>query len=525
MTVPAHDRSPHARRATLRRVLLAVSACLTLVASSLTLAAPLAQQPGPTSVYLPLIRGGQGAGDPDAPVTPTPVPDQRAARFLEPTIKHASAALALDSAGGMHAAYAHFLPTAENPRAVYTYCTVGPAGCGSAASWQSVALGERVREVQLALTAQAQPRLLIVSDEPEQGGQLYSYAACDQNCASAAAWTIAPVVTSYNATSVSDQDQPQRSFALDPQGRPAFLYNDRNYQYAEPDRYGAYYASCEERCTEAASWSTTPLSLIYQGGWSFDYEKMNYHALRFTPDGRPRFIAQVYALHADGSDAPYGLYYYGCDTNCDETASWRRRYLLPTGGGAVPQPSWDLAFDGDGRPHVALFLGDSITPEEFINQLLYISCAAADCLAVGDTWNFSRVLGVKGAGQGADVEVDGQGRPRLAWIDTNGDLGYAWCETACASDGASWRRQTVEDEARLRAEHPQAIPPHCRNDLWSGLAPVLALDHGGNPRIAYDVAVDADCYYDTTPSDPSDPPTVRFEPIWRGVRLTYLPHP
>lgn len=247
--------------------------------------------------------------------------------------------------------------------------------------------------------------------------------------------------------------------------------------------------------------------------------------MRFTPDGKPRFIARVYALNSDGSDAPFGLYYYGCDSACDESANWRRRYLLPTGGGAAPHPSWDLAFDTAGRPHIALFLGDSITPAEFVHQLLYISCTVDDCLAPGDTWSFSQVLKVQGAGQGADVEVDGQGRPRLAWISVDGDLGYAWCDSNCASESAIWQQQTVETEAQLRAEQPQAIPSHCRNDLWNGLAPVLALDRGGNPRIVYDLAVSADCYYDTTPGDPSDPPTVRFEPIWRGVHLTYFPQP
>jgi hypothetical protein len=511
------------------RALLALGALLALLAGPLAFAAPAAQQRGPHTVYLPVVRGGQGAGTPvptpPTPTPPTPTPAVRGARFLEPTIKHASADLALDANGGMHAAYAHFIPNAEHPRAVYTFCTAGPSGCADAAAWQSVALADRVREVQLELTAQGQPRLLIVSDEVERDGQEYRYAACDQSCGSADSWASAVVATSYNATSVTDADQPQRSFALDPEGRPAFLYNDRNYQYAEPDRYGAYYASCETSCTDAGSWTTTALSRIYRSTWSFDYEKFTYQALRFTPDGKPRFIARVYALNADGSEAPYGLYYYGCDGDCDQSASWRRRYLLPTGGGSVPHPSWDLAFDGAGKPHIALFLGDSITPPEFVNQLLYIGCSAQDCLAPGDTWSFSQVLKVKGAGQGADVEVDGQGRPRLAWIGPDGDLGYAWCDANCAAETAVWQQQTVETEAQLRAEHPQAIPPHCRNDLWNGLAPVLALDRGGNPRIAYDVAVSADCYYDTTPGDPSDPPTVRFEPIWRGVHLTFFPQP
>lgn len=506
-------------RSTLGRALLTLGAAILLIGQSLGLAAP-AGQLGPYAVYLPVTHGAGSATTP-----PPPAPGQRGARFLEAQTRHASADIAIDAASGMHAAYAHYIPSAENPRAVYTFCTAWPGGCASAAAWRSVALGERVREVQLELTAAGQPRLLIVSEDAERGGREHWYAACDSGCDSAAAWSSALVVTSYNAESVTDDDQPQRSFALDPQGRPAFLYNDRNYQYAEPDLYGAFYAACAERCAEPSSWSIAGLSRVHRGYLSFDYETMSYQALRFTPDGSPRFVARVYALNEDGSSAENGLYYYGCDAACDEPSSWGRRFLVPTGGGATPHPSWDLAFDSAGRPRVALFLGDSITPEEYVNQLLYLACDAADCLAPGDTWDFSQVLGVRGAGHGADVEIDAQGSPRLAWIDASGDLGFAWCDASCASEAAVWKQQVVETEAQLRASHPQAIPGHCRSDLWSGLAPVLALDQAGSPRIAYDVAVSADCYYDTTPGDPSDPPVVRFEPIWRGVRLTFFPKP
>lgn len=505
--------------------LLAIVAGLAIFGGSLAQAGPPAQTASTHTVYLPFVRGGAGAGGGPSEPGPGPAPSQRGARFFEAQIKTASADLAIDAAGTMHAAYAHFVPTAENPRAVYSFCSGGPAACASDAAWQSVALGEAVREVQLELTAAGAPRLLYISDEPERGGFEHHYAACDQGCADPASWASTLVVTSYNAGAITDQDQPQRSFALDPQGRPAFLYNDRNYQYAEPDLYGAFYASCAANCSEAGSWTTTGLSRIHRGYLSFDYEKMNYEALRFTPDGKARFIAQVYALNEDGSSAESGLYYYGCDGDCADAGSWSRRYLLPTGGGAVPQPSWDLAFDAQGRPHVALFLGDGINPAEFVNQLLYISCSAADCLAPGDSWSFSRVLKLRGAGQGADVEVDAQGRPRIAYIGESGDLGYAWCDAACATDGTAWGQQVVETEAQLRAAYPQVLPGHCRSDLWTGLAPVLALDGGGNPRIAYDLAVNADCYYDTTPGDPSDPPTVRFEAIWRGAHLTYFPHP
>ncbi len=529
-------RTITALRGAWTRALLALGACLALLGGSLA----LAQQGGPNTIYLPLIRGGGGQTQPTpsptqptpgptqptpSPTQPTPAPVLSGARFLEQQIKNYSADVAIDAAGGIHAAYAHFIPTAENPRAVYTFCTAGPSACGSAAAWQSVALGEDVREVQLELTADGKPRLLIQSYEEGRPDLAYFYAECNQGCANAGAWASAHVVTSYNTSEIGDQDQPQRSFAIDPQGRPAFIYNDRNYQYAEPDRYGTYYASCAANCTQSESWEIdTRLTRTYTGDFRFDYEVMNYPSLSFTADGKPRFVAQLFALNLDGTPAPNGLYYFTCEAQCDWAVNWNRIYLLPTGGGSFPHPSWDLALDGVGNPRVALFLGDSITPDELVNQLLYIYCST-NCQASADNWDFNKVLGVQGIGKAADLELDGQGRPRMAWINSTGDLGYAWCNTACESDAPAWQQQVVETEEELREANPQAIPFHCRNDIWSGYAPALALDQDGNPRIAYDVAVDADCYYDDTPGDPSDPPTQRFEAIWRGVHLTYFPRP
>jgi hypothetical protein len=81
----------------------------------------------------------------------------------------------------------------------------------------------------------------------------------------------------------------------------------------------------------------------------------------------------------------------------------------------------------------------------------------------------------------------------------------------------------VETEAALRQNFPQAIPSGCDSDVWEGLAPVLSLDKNGNPRIAYDVSVEARCLYD----DPNDgqPPYYKFIPVWRAARLTYFNQP
>ncbi len=40
--------------------------------------------------------------------------------YLMPDIKGASASAQVDASGGMHAAFVHFVPLAENPAAVYS---------------------------------------------------------------------------------------------------------------------------------------------------------------------------------------------------------------------------------------------------------------------------------------------------------------------------------------------------------------------------------------------------------------------
>jgi hypothetical protein len=447
----------------------------------------------------------------------------KGAFFFNKEIKNNSADVEIDARGVMHAAYAYFVPNAEHPRAVYTFCTGGASVCANPTAWQSVVLSDNVREVQLEVTAAGQPRLLIVSDG-ENLGVDHSYATCDQNCVDANAWTITYVVTTYNATDVLDNDQPQRSFALAPDGHPAFITNNRNYQYAEPDLYGAYYFTCYSDCGNTDNWKNVPLSIVYRGYLSFDYEKFNYPSLTFTSDGKARFIARVYALNENGSDAEDGLYYYGCDEECHLRSNWKRTYLLPAGGGVTPYPGWDIAMDSGDRPRIALATGDSLNPPEYNHQLLYVYCET-NCFVNGENWRFDRVVTATVAGEAPDVEIDAQGRPRIAWVKDGGDLGFAWCNTGCHTGTPSWQNQVVETESMLRQENPQVIPPHCRNDLWNGRAPVLSLDKAGNPHIAYDLAVSADCYYDNTPGDPTDQPTVRFEPIWRGVHLTYFPQP
>ena len=476
------------------------------------------------SMYIPLVATGGTRQTPPASPAPQPAPPSPAsgALYLNRGVKTASASAAVDASGGMHAAYVHFVPGAEHPPAVYTSCSGGAARCADAANWRSVQLADLAREVQLQLTPAGQPRLLIVTDSAVYAnGKDYWYAACDAGCENQAQWSLTRVAASHG-TAVTDFDEearPQRYFALDPQGRPRFLYRDRNYFYREPDHLGTYYVACDANCTDAANWTETRLNFMIQEDFRFVEESWWHPALAFTSTGQPRVIAELYAKNEDGSEAPSGLYYFECDGGCDSRAGWSRFWVLELGSGPSPYSGWDLELDAANRPHIALFTADG-AQHQIDHELIYLRCDG-DCLA--DSGWKGTTLGLPVTdGQAPDLELDKQARPRIAYGAGRGDLGYAWCDSACETSDTQWKSKVVETAEAMEAANPQALPLHCDNDLWHGARPVLALDAAGSPRIAYDVTVDARCHY-KDPTNPNKPPGIYFERAWNAARWVYFP--
>jgi hypothetical protein len=76
----------------------------------------------------------------------------------------------------------------------------------------------------------------------------------------------------------------------------------------------------------------------------------------------------------------------------------------------------------------------------------------------------------------------------------------------------------------LEQKYPVAKPSFCNAGLWGSLAPVLALDSAGNPRIAFDAAYHTRCLYDNNPDD-NIPPVLDFWQLWHSVRVNYFPQP
>jgi hypothetical protein len=117
-----------------------------------------------------------------------------------------------------------------------------------------------------------------------------------------------------------------------------------------------------------------------------------------------------------------------------------------------------------------------------------------------------------------DLQLDSQDLPRIAFHTTVNPpggvgigLGYAWCDTNCESSQASFQRLLVEDSNPLNNDWPLVRPANCTYASWlAGYGPSLALDAGGNPRIAADSLFVASGCPDGT------------EDLHSGVRVAYF---
>lgn len=476
-----------------------------------------AQEPAPaaaegTTIYLPLLRGGGQQQPPpttvptDPPLTPVPVAG--GAQFFTTDVKTNDADIAVDPSGGMHVAFKTFVAEVEHPAAYYGYCPGNPAtACGDGAGWKFISFGERVDEVQLELTADGRPRLLIRWRQESSLNYEYVYAECDGNCTGENSWS-GMVVLKASISGVFDKDNPQRSFALDPQGRPRFVYTNA-WGAGKPE--GVFYVSCDSACADAsqAQWVETRITPDEQ----YKSETLAYPSLAFTRDGRPRVVG-VMGL----SGTEFGLHYLACDAGCDDLSGWSSTFLGERGGGAYA--SWDLELDAQERPRVAQYQAGLSAGDP--GKLVYRSCdGACDDPA---SWR-SLTISDPGVGVNADLELDAQGRPRIAYgmVPTAGNLlGYAWCDGDCEGDAARWQRKIVETGATLDATFKPAIPFNCQEQAWAEAVPALSLDAAGNPRIAYDALNAAMCYYDLGPGNGTG---YRAEKIWRAARLTFFAQP
>lgn len=464
----------------------------------------------PTATPTATTRPEQPTATPSATATSLPPADDLRF-FVDSRWRTSSAAIAVDDNGGNHLAFHYYEPIIQGEErptyAVYLYCA---ARCEDGDQWAGVALLDNVNEVQLQLTSDGKPRLLIrTGSQVYPNGKDFYYAACDQACTTLEGWVVTYVLSSGNTAAIELQDdaQPQRSFALDPSDRPRFVYLDYNFQ-REPDHLGAFYVFCDAQCTEQSNWAEARFTDVVTT--PFAWETAYYMALAFTPAGQPR-IATAEFFPLDGGESTVA--YFECNADCELAHPWARMQLYARGGGA--EPSVDLEIDANGNPHLAFYQEALMDGEG--KRLLYASCTVDNCQDARNWNGLDLGLGF-GNGQEPDLALDAQGRPRIAYALSNGGLGYSWCNANCESAASDWQHRTLESEPDLQAAWPVAHPPHCDAGIWSSLTPVLVLDGAGQPHVAFDATYHARCWYDENPND-NIPPNSRMEQVMRAVRV------
>jgi hypothetical protein len=436
-------------------------------------------------------------------------------RYFAPAQESASAAIAADAKGVLHAAHTGY-DAPNKSRVYYRSCA---ADCLKAEAWRVLELPfEDPISVQVAVTPEGAPRLLVQNYTTGNGASRgYDYAFCDAECFDRENWTITRVASAAERTfsGLFQYRIPERNFVVDASGQPHFIFVDANY-FVEPDHYGAFYMTCLKDCGRAANWIETNLA----GHIAERYltEQFDQPVLATTPDGKLRLLATIYPFDERGNQLEYGLYYLACDSFCIDKASWSRTRVIHPGSGSYPNPGWDIEVLDDGRPRVALFAGDGLEQSDLDNQLIYMWCDT-DCTAE-DAWNGSIVGWEKEAGESPDLELNDRGQPRLAVLGKHGDLAIVSCEEKCETNDGQWNAAYVEETTVAAADRPTALPFHCDGEIWLGFMPRLAL-LGDTPWFAYDLVVEARCLYHVI-NEPDPSPTAVFHELWRGSRLATI---
>lgn len=451
----------------------------------------------PTTIYLPVIRS---AGTPPPPPPPPPA---RAGFFTMDDLKTYNAATAVDSQGVAHLAF--YVSDQGNPAplgqpAFYTSCAGGVAACGNPANWAGlVQMDSQVNQVQIAVTSDGRPRILIRRNG--QIGDDHHYWTCEARCNEGGSWA-GLFVTQSNGVELRNADMPQRSFALDAQDRPRFIWS-HSFGNGRPN--GIYYAFCDAAdCAEPGSWQHTRVAGLDDRSVTSDYS-----TLRFDGD-MPRFLTRV-----NHSGLPVYLAYFACNQGCDEPQSWQSTTLEHPDGNKM-WAGWDLELDGQGRPRIALY--EPAPPSLFVGGKLFYGGCDTSCGESDAPFTITQVA--SGEGQSVDLAIDPRGRTHMVYdAGQRGALGELWCDAGCGSAG-SWQRRTLETSEQLQDEFAPASPLSCdqQERVWLDAIPQVAFDAQGRMLVAYDITNVARCYT-IDPADPTHRIYSEVRRIWWAVRV------
>lgn len=362
----------------------------------------------------------------------------------------------MDAQGGVHAAFSGYSvdPNTSTYPVYYLYCA---ANCADPANWVWTRVGQvgmgasDCDGVRLGLDPQGRPRLMwYYLSSPLAAQGTWHYAECNANCTNAGSWADYAVV---DVDPYRGFPGKGRYFALDPQGRPHFIYRDLT---------GTYYALCDGNCASGGQWRAFRLN-----------ESLHLYdaSLAFSSSGMARLAYRT------GNYLAYYEYVGDANYAVDPANSWSGGLFFTLGS----EPMYSLRLDAQNRPRLAIYTN---------GRLSYAWCQSG-CGTVGNWSTYS--LGLPSEyGKDVDLAIDAQGRPHLAYnVDGAGSssvygLGYARCTGNCETTNSTWETIIVDDADHLDTVAPIPAKPGCQSSwLHVGLSPSLGIDAAGNARIAY----------------------------------------
>lgn len=415
--------------------------------------------------YAPLAIGAQPEGrvaGKSSQAAPAAV--SSATLFLPAAGNTMEAVVQVDATGRVHAAYS---PASGDDNGTYWAHYAECAGdCDNAANWHGAAVGEVGPfggYVRLALDPQGRPRMMWYRLSSTWDDGTYVYATCNSDCTDPTHWSETDVVSSPTSP------DGRRFFALDPQGRPRFLYTDTSSGHS-----GTFYAFCDNDCT-----SIDPQSGRADNWWEgvFHPSYLLYDfLLTFNSAGGPRLAYTV-------SSSQRSLLYAECDNTCYDGDNWRQT-TLPVA--AETAYSFSLRLDSSGRPRLGFYSGYT-GDEQYDRRLYYLYCQSG--CTTSSNWKALDLGLAAYSGLSVDLAIDSQNRPHLAYyVDADPfGLQYAECTSNCESTAANWQVQWIETSEQLTASNPVPTELGCSISVWfAGMKPSVALDGQGNPHFGYD---------------------------------------
>jgi hypothetical protein len=469
-------------------------------------------RPAATTTYTLIAGNSAGETSATATVTVKSAGSVPSGFFTHREYLMYNGAIAVDANGGIHMAFnVSDEKHEENPTgepALYTYCPGPATACADPSKWSTlVNLTERVTQVQIAVTADGRPRLLVGRARTDQNWTEYIYFACEQQCTNVDNWS-GLIIAQPAGIELFEYDNPQHSFALDSQGRPRFVYAN-TWGNGEPN--AIHYAYCDAAdCTEPGSWSTGD---IMKGPPNATLG-LDYASLAFVGD-KPRIVSRI-TLSGLATDTVY----FECDElECAQDFDWNHVFLPRPG--EMQWTNWDLAVSKDGQLRVALY--EPAPPDIFVGGKLYYGECDDLCLVI-DSWQFTHVA--SGEGKNVDLAIDAAGRTHMVYdAGQRGALGEVWCDSNCTTD-TQWKRRILETSEQLQKEFAPASPLTCDQDqrAWLDAIPSVAFDAQGRMVVAYDIRNVTFCYY-TDPNNPGGPLLQKVQRLWWAVRWAQFPRP